>query len=168
MSEFSGGAPKFGTVPAPLVRGLSFVSFEVVPVTEWQPDSIDKVGDVIAEQRHKGIDLTPLLLCGTIPEINAAVARAVWKTLATIRSAPNRALAVDQIAWASGLSLFENTNLSALARLHGLSKQAFQQGAEQYREVLPGMRSQSARTDEAREKMSLRNFRQSAYGNRTA
>jgi hypothetical protein len=160
MIEHSGGPPRIGTVPAPAVRGVTFVSFEIVPVTEWQSESIDRIESLRELQARDG----DVLACG-IPEVNEAVARAVWKTIAAICSSPNRALAVDQIKWACGLAAFENHNLGELARVHGLSKQAFQQGAEQYRDVLPGMRSQSARTEQAREKMSLRNYRAQGIAN---
>lgn len=72
----------------------------------------------------------------------------------------NSRLVWDQMFWISGASnYYESETLGKLARRHGCSKQAFKQGADNLRESLSPIKSQSARTEDAKGRMSRRNSR---------
>jgi hypothetical protein len=161
--EHSGGSPRIGLIPIQ-ANGETF--FELTPIFEWNPESIDSLLDILAEHQARAgtkIDLAEMILRGGIREIELTVSIVVWKTLAAIKGAKDSRMAADQIAWVSGMAGMTGQSLGELARNYGLSKQAFQQGAEQYRFLFPTIRSQSARSTEARENMSQRNFRRNGH-----
>lgn len=163
--EHSGGSPKIGLIPC---QCYGETIFEITPVFEWQPESIDSFFDILAEHQARGnipFELADMLLAGGIHEIQMAVSLAVCRTLAAIKGARDLRLAADQIAWISGISGMAGQSLGKLAKDYGLSKQAFQQGAEQYRSLLPAIRSQSARSEKSRQTMAERNYRPNGYAN---
>jgi hypothetical protein len=161
MTEHSGGTPKIGLVPIEWNEG---VSFELTPVFEWDPRSLDHFSDLAAEYREHGGDPKELLMRVLEPELQQLLATALRRMLGLIRHSKRPALAVDQLAWICGLSLMENVSLGKLAKSHNMSKQAFEQGADHYRQILT-LRSQSARSEKARENMSRRNYRHQSRAN---
>jgi hypothetical protein len=105
-----------------------------------------------------GGDPKDVLLKALAPEIRARIAEALRRFIALVRESAKPKLTLDQISWVCGLAMMEGESLGTLAAAHGVSKQAFQQGASSFRSLFQ-VRSQSERDAGARQKMSKRNFR---------
>jgi len=155
--EHPGGVGKPALIP---IHSWAADGFEVVPQFVWDPAATDKLSELIEDHVQTGGDVRELLLQILNPEIRELTATALRKMLSFIRCERKPRLAADQIAWVCGLALVEGETIGTLAKRHGISKQAFQQGAERFRALLR-IRSQTRRSDEAREKMSKRNHRRS-------
>lgn len=149
MKEFSGGRPPVGWAGGALSS-----------VTEWKPEEIDQLSELICDHLATGGRIEDLLLEVMHVEIRAQMATAVRRALRFIRESAKPALTADQLAWVCGMSLMDGEALGKLAKRHGISKQAFQQGAEQLRTQLYDTgRSQTARPETARKHMRENNSR---------
>jgi len=142
MLEHSGGSPRVGFV-------TTGHDFEAAQVVEWDPCSLDSIGDILAEQQAAGRDLEAFLLGTLRNQIQDFAAQAVRGALDLIRSSRKPGLAADQIAWVSGIAFVEGETVSTLAAKHNITKQAFAQGSEKFRAAL-NLRSQSRRPDSLR------------------
>jgi hypothetical protein len=149
--DFSGGSPEIG------LESQSDGSASHVLVTSWDPSAHDSFVDLLRDHIASGGD--PWQFCSGFfeTEIRARTSAAVKRTLLLIRDSNKPKLAVDQIAWTCGLALMEGETVGTLAKAHGISKQAFQQGAERFRRLL-NVRSQTRRDDCARQNMKKANY----------
>lgn len=68
-------------------------------------------------------------------------------------------LAIAQLSWITGMSAADGKTVSELAKIHGVSKQAFQQGAAKLMKRLALRKSTHLRSEEARKNMSAANKR---------
>lgn len=157
MREHSGGTPEVAFVP----RGEEFSELHQVE----RPDmtQLDRPQDIILERLESGETLEDIVLDVCQKPILLLAAAAVRRAMGFVDESPKPRLTSDQIKWVTGISLFEGKTLGQLASRHGISKQAFQQGAEKLRGPLFGLRSQSARPHESRERMRLRNSRRTKH-----
>lgn len=156
MNEHSGGTPKVGLIS---IDSWSEESFQLHPVFEWDPASLDLFSDIVKERIKAGQDPKEILVQALSSEIQLLIACALRRAVGFIRESRKPRLVADQIGWIAGVALFEGVTVGQLASRHGISKQAFQQGADKLREPLFPIRSQSARPAAARERMRLRNSR---------
>jgi len=150
--EFSGGCPKSAVIP---LSSWAEESFTVEPVFEWDPGSLDYLSDIIKEKRRKGEDVKAFLIRAVKPLVmDELIAKFQNFLLLTGGSQLKR----DQLDWVFEVSLMRGETIGDLAKKHGISKQAFQQGAEEFREAF-NIRSQTSRDESARLKMRDRNKR---------
>lgn len=159
--EHAGGPPPSAFIP---IESWGESGFDVVPVFVWDPAACDTLSDILEEHRSHGKDPRKFLLQILAPEIREQMCSVLRKVLVYIRSTRKRALVVDQLFWISGASLaWDGGTLGKLASRHGISKQAFEQGANALRRQLFSIRSQTQRDEEARQKMSRRTTRRCKY-----
>lgn len=155
MKEHSGGAPPTAVIS---VGHWSEENFEIHPVFLPDPARNDRMSELLAEAEDAGED--PIALCLTMlqPQIYSLLGQAMIRILSLLGTSQKPDLAYDQLRWVYGAALMEGQTLPQLAKKHGISKQAFQQGCKPFRYRF-NIRCQSARTPEARERMRLRNSR---------
>lgn len=155
MKEHAGGPPPSAFIP---ITHWGEENFEIHPIVVPDVAARDRLSDRIREVEDRGEDPVAFCLSLLAPALYEALGNGIRRIFALISESQNPLLAIDQLRWASGAALRDGQTIGDLARRHGIAKQAFQQGAKPYRALL-AIRSQTARTDEARQRMSLRNSR---------
>lgn len=153
MKEHSGGPPPSAIIP---IAEWTEKEFEVHPVFIAHPEDSDRLSDEIREVEDRGEDAEAYVLNKFMPQVFAMAYRMSAGWIALTKDSKKRALAEDQLKWACGLAMMDGQSIGQLARKHGISKQAFQQGCRRFRQPNE-FRSQSARSPEARQKMKMRN-----------
>lgn len=155
MKEHSGGAPDVGYIP--------FDSWDeqavAVPIQHFDYAALDKPEDFIIEAVKKGEDIKPLL--AAIIERSSALRCAVKISclIALIIEAKQPRMVAHQLMWATGMTTMDGEPGAQLAKRYGVSKQAFQQGADRICEKLELKPCRNMRDEKARQNMSKRNYR---------
>ena len=149
--EHSGGVPDY--------------AFEC---TEWTEESYavpivhadisDKLEDVVAEYVERGSPITPLVVAAARRMARDESGRILCRAMAMVLDAKNPHLFVHQLLWSLGMA---DETCPALAKRYGISKQAFDQGAQRISESLGLRKSRMMRDEQSRKRMSLRNSRHS-------
>ena len=154
MREHSGGCPDVGfESPAEGEPGVP------VRIASFDFASVDSLADLIRDCEITGERPWDVVREIFRDDINALVLAGIRTYRDILAPSSRRRMAEAQLEWAIGESLVHDTkSLSELARRFGVSKQAFVQGAEQYRDLL-GIRAQTKRTHESKQRMSRNNIR---------
>lgn len=160
VKEHSGGVPKVALIP---IDSWSEERFELHPIFEPDMTTLDKPSEIILDRLKAGEDLEAVILDVCQAPIQRMLAEAMRRALGFIRESKKPRLTADQMAWIFDIALFDGQTIGQLASRHGISKQAFQQGAEKLRRVLEPAHCQSARPQRSREKMRLRNSRRGKH-----
>lgn len=92
-------------------------------------ESVDELEDRIRETLEEGGSVRDAVGKLIDAEANERVNEAIAGVISYIVDAKKPELAAEHLAWISGMRLREGTSAIELARKHGISKQAFSQGA---------------------------------------
>jgi predicted DNA-binding protein YlxM (UPF0122 family) len=114
---------------------------------------LDSVQDNIRERIDNNQEFDDILEKLASEAWSAGIVEWACKFIVFIYSWKKPLLALDQLAWIFGLSAREGASISELAAKHGISKQAFQQGAKRIIDQLEIPRTSHLRTDEAKANM---------------
>lgn len=98
-------------------------------------------------------------------EINDRVCGCLSICIAYIADSRHPNLAADQIAWIVGMNIRQGISSTKLAEKHGISKQAFSQGALKLAKRLGLAPASYLRSDKAKEKMRANHFKRTKHGN---
>lgn len=150
MSDFSGGSVK---------TGFEQSSGRPVSLSVFDPKELDRIEDVISELLSEGASIRDAIEGIIQPEMMEFATRAVFRAFQLVSESPKPIVEINRIKWVFGSSMMDGVSVSDLGHEAGCSKQAIQQGAAIYREVFGPVRSQSRRTEKARELMRHRNVR---------
>lgn len=162
-AEFSGGTPDVA-----FDAHSDDEPAHAVQVEQFDFNSLDSLADLIRDCEVTGEQPWNVVREIFRDDIDALVLEGIRTYRDILAPSSRRKMAEAQLEWAIGESLVHDTkSLSELARRFGVSKQAFVQGAEQYRELL-GIRAQTKRTDDAKRRMSRNNIRHSKSRNTRA
>lgn len=161
--------PAGGAIPA----GLHRVPVEwaqdgsplPIPVSTWDPTSLDTLEDTILEEVRAGRPIAPILdRWRRSAEMDLKLEgfrTCLDEVLHSVNlDAAHIKLKVYQLAFVSGLDIILNLSGPAIAESLGISKQAFFQGVETLRDRLGGRaKSPNMRDQEARANMRARGYR---------
>ena len=105
---------------------------------------------------------------GFIRCLKAAIGREVrvetlQRIIGTAKKFSQKHMAVDLLYYVSGIAALDGKNGVDFARIYGISKEAWQQQAEKMRRILELRKPRTMRSDGARSKMTLRNFRRAHH-----
>jgi hypothetical protein len=157
--EHSGGTPEVGFELA--VHFGEDVSFPV-PVVEVDHSHLDSVEDRVKEALLLGHKIRPIIVSMARAMILSEKVEAITQLMALLMDAEKPRLLIDQIAYATNMYLRQGLSMPELARKHGISKQAMQQGVERVQAQLGLPKTRTMRDEGGREKMRLRNRRATA------
>jgi len=167
--RMSAKEPAGGAVPA----GLQRVPVEwaqdgsplPIPVTTWDPATLDTLEDIVVEEVRAGRPIAPILdrwRHGAEMDLKLEGFRTCLDEIlhCVHLDAAHIKLKVYQLAFVSGLDIILNLSGPAIAENLGISKQAFFQGVESLRERLGGRaKAPNMRDKEARANMRARGYR---------
>ena len=110
------------------------------------------------EERLKELILRGSPIADAIEEIvmsseRVAARELLLVTLSIIADAEKPRLCVAQLAWVARLPINKNASMPELAKMFGISKQAFKQGADRIEAIIGHYLNPSVRSDSARDKM---------------
>lgn len=139
------------------------------PVESIQFDhaSLDSAEDIMREKLDQGLSALKIVeeynSKAKLEKIESVGRQAedlaldfIRKFLAMIVADEKPMLFIDQHLWLSGLAAKNFLTLPVLAKRHGVSKQAFLQGAERLNEVFKYPPTEAQRKDDARDTMRSR------------
>lgn len=135
-------------------------TFEVHPVYHFNHDEIDfanmdKCEDIIRDAVVTKEPVMPMM----VAIVETLASQRMAFALAMVMDAKKPRMAIHQIICAAGLALEYGKTEQDYAKSYGVSKQAFQQGVERMRDKLGLRKTRAGRSDEAKAKMSLCNYR---------
>lgn len=130
-----------------------------VKIEHFDFDSIDSVDDLVREELATKGTVKHLLKKMVALELNKARTETLVTVLGKIKDASDSGLAVVQISCACGMLFISGETDQAYADRFGISKQAFQQGVEGYREALGLRQTRTMRDENAKDLMRLSNYR---------
>jgi hypothetical protein len=135
------------------VNHIAFENNQPVETTEFDHSSIDSPGDIMRERlemRTASFEIVQELALEAAKELAMEKVRAF---IALIAVEKRPLYFIDQLVWLSGLARNNGLSLPALAKKHGVSKQAFEQAAERTNAHFHFPKTSAQRSDEARENM---------------
>lgn len=138
-----------------------------IPVSTWDPASIDTLEDAIIEELRAGNSIAPILerwcLLSEMDNKLEGFRTCMDEILHTVNlDAGHIKLKVYQLAFVCGLDIILNLSGPAIAESLGISKQAFFQGVEALRDRFGGRaKAPNMRDEDARSNMSVRGYRAS-------
>ena len=150
MKEHSGGTPNIGyEIP---IAAWDEESYPVA-IEQFKFHELDKPADLIRDAVKEGRDIGPLLhnLADRLSEQRASAM--LIAVFIFIKDHDNPKLTIDRIIWALGLATCGGASCAEMAREHGISKQAFVQGAHRIVDAIGLRKSRNMRDPKARENM---------------
>jgi hypothetical protein len=127
-------------------------------------DGLDSIDDHIREELAKKGTAENFIRKLIAFELQKIRSETVVALLSQIITANDSGLAAVQLCFAAGMMLTADKSGTDYASEYGISKQAFEQGVEHYRAELGLGQTRVMRNKEARDRMSLTNYRKMAYG----
>lgn len=122
-------------------------------------DSLDTIDDLIREELARKGTVRALFKQILACEIAKARSEAAVKVLSHIIEEEDSGLAACQLAFACGMTILMKKTMTEVAASYGISKEAMQQGVDRRCEDLGLRKTRTMRDDDARQLMSLSNFR---------
>lgn len=159
MKEHSGGIPDIGHISLSSWDEESYV----VPIEQFRFK--DTPEDYIEEMVRRGEDISPVFRAIVSQLAREMAAAKFLGALAIFDESKKPVLLLDQIKWGAGLyDGMDGASCGALAKKHGVSKQAFVQGAHRIcNQINLGGKTRNMRDDDARKNMSKSNYRKKQH-----
>jgi hypothetical protein len=126
-------------------------------------DSLDSLEDRIKEAIAKGEPVAALVAQLVDMEANERVNEAIAAVVGYIADAEKPRLAADHIAWISGMRIRQGESLPAIAKRHGVSKQAFCQSALKLAAILHLKPARAMRSEPGKAMMAKRHFKRTKH-----
>ena len=155
--DHAGGAVPEGMFRVPVEWAEEIA--HAVSVDQFNFEGLDRIEDQILEEIQQGRSVAGFIKGLAEQFMIRERLEVCSKLLALITTHRKPGLAADQLACAAGLYLTADIPWPALAKKHGVSKQAFEQGVERYRETLGLRKTRTMRDDQARHTMRQSNYR---------
>lgn len=114
----------------------------------------DTVEDVVREAMGKGKPLQPIIAAMVDEHAREMAMEAVWRTITIIADAKQPKLVVDYIVCITGGEIAGGQTNAEMARKHGITKQAFSQGAAKLAKEMGIKPSRRFRTAKAKASMA--------------
>lgn len=124
---------------------------------DYPPDTL---ADQIREAIARDLPLEPIINAALEETAMQLRAEGMDAVLSILLGAANPRLAAAQLAFAGGLHAQIGESGPQIAKRFGITKQAFQQGVEEFRKRLGLRKTRTMRSDEARARMASSNYRQ--------
>ncbi|HWN09736.1 MAG TPA: hypothetical protein VNO50_10795 [Pyrinomonadaceae bacterium] len=132
---------------------------QAIQIEVFDFEHLDSLEDQVREHMAAGKPVSDLVkrlarlwMCKEKEEI-------ISKLLSVIIQSKKPGLAATQLAFAAGLYVTASVTGPELAKKHGISKEAFQQGVERLREELGLRQTRTMRDQKARDTMRQTNYR---------
>ncbi len=151
----------------------SEIEYAIIPPGKWEDDTIeihpvfhfdfceidfdsmDKCEDLIKEAVMSKRPFMPMLV-GVIEQLS--MKRLTYALMMILEAKKPRTM-THQFVCAAGLQLEDGKSAEEIALSYGISKQAFQQGVQRIKKKLGLRQTRTERSDAAKEKMRLCNYR---------
>lgn len=131
----------------------SFDGGRPVPSEWFDHSSLDSPEDIMREKLDQGFGALEIME-SYVRERAAEIALERLRSFIALIAVERRPLYfIDQLVWLSGLAASNKLTLPALAKKHGVSKQAFEQAADRTNQHFNFPKTSAQRSDEAKEHM---------------
>lgn len=161
-SEETFSVPITGATPEHSKNGRGFGCYEGdrrVPVVGFDFGSLDDAEGFLLEAVAAKRPLRPIIEAMIAEQEMRIRCETVSAVVALVIGHEKKGLAVYALAEASGLNVIQGLSQQDIADKVGVSKQDVQQLSDHFRELLRLRKTRTQRGEEAKEKMSLGNFR---------
>lgn len=117
-------------------------------------EGLDSIEDQVRECLAQGRDVSALVQAMVDAEVSEVTSDALARVLCLLADARKPKMVIDHIAYAFGLPMAEGKSAAALARKHGVRKQAFSQAVKRIVQAMGIRPSRAMRSLKGRKAMA--------------